>query len=396
MKRIDFALNMLVLGFFWFLVGIAWAPSNKFYQQGLVLLLWLPVFVCMFVLRVQLLKAWLQQRVLSLLIGAFLIWACLSVFWSLSEDIGRELKRVFYVGLFLCAMTLLGLNRQQAIWKSLGFSFVLLVLAFPVSFYLYYIVGMHAFTERLWGIGQIGHPILGGYVIALAVVWGSRFYPKKWWARLLWALLMVMGVSFVAMGQSRGALLALVVGLCAMSLLSVERRYALLICALALGGVSMGFIFFEPILMARGTSYRLDIFLESLDMIVKNPVLGVGVGSDYRVVPYNFSAGFDHAHNSFTHTGIELGGVGFLLWVGVWLLAFFSAWSKRRTREGQLALGTLLVAVVALQFDTGSQWETPRAEWFVVWLPIGLVMALNARREKDSPAAMSPTVASCL
>nr|WP_262371927.1 O-antigen ligase family protein [Pseudomonas peli] len=198
------------------------------------------------------------------------------------------------------------------------------------------------------------------------------------------------------MGQSRGALLALVVGLCAMSLLSVERRYALLICALALGGVSMGFIFFEPILMARGTSYRLDIFLESLDMIVKNPVLGVGVGSDYRVVPYNFSAGFDHAHNSFTHTGIELGGVGFLLWVGVWLLAFFSAWSKRRTREGQLALGTLLVAVVALQFDTGSQWETPRAEWFVVWLPIGLVMALNARREKDSPAAMSPTVASCL
>lgn len=75
-------------------------------------------------------------------------------------------------------------------------------------------------------------------------------------------------------------------------------------------------------------------------------------------MPYNFSAGFDHAHNSFTHTGIELGGVGFLLWVGVWLLAFFFCMVQATNQRGQLALGTLLVAVVALQFDTGSQWET--------------------------------------
>lgn len=384
MKRIDLVLSMVVLGFFWFLVGVAWAPSNKSYQQGLVLLFWLPALVCVFFLRAQLLEALLRQRVLSLFIGAFLIWACLSVLWSQADDIGRELKRVFYVGLFLCAMTVLGVSRPQAIWKTLGIAFVFLVLAFPVSFYLYYIVGMHAFNERLWGIGQIGHPILGGYVMALAVTWGGRFCPRGWCARLLWALLMGMGVLFVAMGQSRGALLALVVGLCAMSLLSIERRYALLGCALVLGCLGMGFVFFEPLLMARGMSYRLDILLESMSMIVQNPLLGIGIGSDYRVVTDNYPAGFDHAHSSFTHTGIELGGVGLSLWSGIWLLALFSIWGGRRTKEGQLALGTLLVAVVALQFDTGSQWETPRAEWFVVWLPIGLVMALNARRDGNN------------
>ncbi|XLY88809.1 O-antigen ligase family protein [Ectopseudomonas mendocina] len=393
-RRIDLVLNVVVLGFFWLLVGIAWTPSNKFYQQGLILLLWIPVLIGVFALRAQLLEAWSRQRAFSLLVALFLLWACLSVLWSQADDIGRELKRVFYVGLFLCAMTILGVSRQQAIWKTLGVAFVFLALSFPMSFYLYYIVGKHAFTERLWGIGQIGHPILGSYVMSLAVIWGARFCPQTRWARLLWIVLMSMGVAFIAMGQSRGALLALVMGLCTMLLLSAERRYAWLGCAVVLGGVGAGFIFFEPLLTARGMSYRLDILLESLSMISQNPILGIGIGSDYRVVTESHLRGFDHAHNSFTHTGIELGGVGFLLWLGIWLLALFSAWGRRRSREGQLSLGTLLVAVIALQFDTGSQWETPRAEWFVVWLPIGLVMALNVRRDVDSPAAMSTTVAS--
>lgn len=129
---------------------------------------------------------------------------------------------------------LAGAEQAAGYMEVTWFSFVLLVLAFPVSFYLYYIVGMHAFTERLWGIGQIGHPILGGYVIALAVVWKSLLSKKMVGTPALGFV--DVRVSFVAMGQSRGALLALVVGLCAMSLLSVERRYALLICALALGG----------------------------------------------------------------------------------------------------------------------------------------------------------------
>lgn len=378
-KRIDLVLNTTVLGFFWFLVGVAWAPSNKVYQQGLVLLLWLPVLVCIFFFRARLLDAWLRQRVFSLLIALFLAWACLSVLWSQADDIGRELKRVFYVVLFLCAMTALGMARQQAIWKTLGVAFVFLALAFPVSFYLYYIVAMHDFNQRLWGIGQIGHPILGSYVMALAAVWGTRFCPAGWRARLLWGGVMVMAMSFVVMGQSRGALLAMVVGLCAMSLVSLERRYAWLGCAAVLVGVGVGFILFEPLLMSRGLSYRPDIFLESLAMIAQNPLLGMGIGADYRVVTDNYPAGFDHAHNSFTHTGIELGGPGLLLWVGIWLLAFLSIWGRCRTKEGQLVLGTLLVSIIALQFDTGSQWETPRAEWFVVWLPIGLVMALKAR-----------------
>lgn len=385
---------MVVIGFFWLLVGVGWAPSNKFYQQGLVLLLWGPTFACALALRSELLEAWLRQWAFSLLIALFFIWACLSGFWSQADDIGRELKRVFYVGLFLCAMTVLGVSRQEVIWKTLGIAFVVLALTFPASFWLFYVVGNHAFTERLWGIGQIGHPILGGYVLALAVIWGARFCPKPLWMRPLWMVFMFMGVAFVVMGQSRGALLALVVGLCALLLMNTGRRYAWLGCGLLLGIAGFGFIFFETLLMARGMSYRVDILLESLSMIAQSPILGIGIGSDYRVVTNSNPLGFDHAHNSFTHTGIELGGVGFLLWVGIWLLALFSAWTKRGTREGQLVFVTLLVAIVALQFDTASQWETPRAEWFVVWLPIGLVIALNARLEKYSPAATSATVVS--
>lgn len=380
-RRIDFALNVMMLGFFWLLVGVAWVPSNKLYQQVLVLLFWFPVLFCAFVLRAQLLELWQRQRLFFSLLVVFLIWACLSASWSRADDIGRELKRVFYVFSFLCAMAMLGANRQQYLWKSLGIAFVFIVLTFPVGFYLYYIVGMHAFSERLWGVGQLAHPILGGYVMALAVTWGMRFFPKAWWMRLFWAALMAMGVLFVVMGQSRGALFALIIGVCVMLFLSVERHYAWLGCAVVLVGVGIEFIFFEPFLMSRGMSYRLDILMESLAIIMQNPLLGMGLGSDYRVVTYNYPAGFDHAHNSFTHTGIELGCIGLLLWIFIWLFALFYAWRARQSREGQLVFSMLLLSIVALQFDTASQWGTPRAEWFVTWLPIGFVVALNARRD---------------
>ena len=43
--RSAWAVGVLCMGYLWFLFGIVWVPSNKLYQQGLVLLLWLPVLL---------------------------------------------------------------------------------------------------------------------------------------------------------------------------------------------------------------------------------------------------------------------------------------------------------------------------------------------------------------
>lgn len=377
--RSIWAVGLLFVGYLWFLFGIVWSPSNKLYQQGLVLLVWLPALVAVIALRKRMQPIWSANRVLLGLLLTLLAWAALSTLWTVAEAPLKELKRVVYVALFLAFFLILAELRSALVWKGLGLAFVALALSCPVSFYLFYVQGMNPLAARLDGMGQAGHPILGAYVMALAVMWGLQFIPRQPWQRLVWAGLISLLIAFVVLGQSRGAMLALALSLLSMPLWNGGRiawLVALITCALAVVGAFL----FMPFILQRGFSYRPEIFASSVQMIMDNPWLGLGVGSEYRVYTANFPEGFDHSHNAFTHAGIELGLPGLLLWIGLWLAAFRVAWLERSSWEGRLLLSSLLVSFVALQFDAASLWGSPRAEWFVTWLPIGLSLAIAVRR----------------
>lgn len=373
---------LITCGYLWFLMGIAWAPSNKIYQQALVALLWLPGLVAMFVFHRRLLEIWRSSRAFCSFLLLFLLWAALSTLWTGADEPLRELKRVLYVGLFLVSLALLSSQHPERIWQGLAVAFVGLAVACFASFYLFYIRDMQPLTTRLGGVGQLGHPILGAYVMALVVIWGARFKPSGIWQNLLWGALMLFALMFILLGQSRGAALALIAGVFALLLLRGGR-------AVWVGGAAIilvCWVFYElftPLILARGFSYRPEIFQASLDMFMQSPWLGLGVGTDYRVVTFNYPEGFDHTHNGFTHVAVELGFPGVVLWISLWLSAFHIAWRRRFSAEGQLVFGTLVVSLAALQFDAASLWGTPRAEWFVVWLPLALTLALIAQPQSD-------------
>ncbi|MGH8465138.1 MAG: O-antigen ligase family protein, partial [Pseudomonas sp.] len=116
-------------------------------------------------------------------------------------------------------------------------------------------------------------------------------------------------------------------------------------------------------------------------MIAEHPWTGLGIGSFYRVTAVGQV--FEHTHNMFTHIAIELGIPGLLLWIGVWLCVLREIWRARATRFGQGLMGLWLFATLAMQFDAASLTATPRAEWFISWLPVGLALTLvwmHARR----------------
>ena len=375
-------LLLITCGYLWFLMGIAWAPSNKIYQQALVVLLWLPGLLAMVIFRKHLLEIWRKSRFFCSCLVLFLVWAALSAMWTGAEEPSRELKRVFYVALFLVSLALLGAEEPRRIWQGLSVGFVGLALACFVSIYLFYVRDMHSLSARLEGIGQVGHPILGAYVMALVVIWGARFKPSGFWPCFIWGALMLFALAFVLMGQSRGAILALIAGVFALLLLRGGR-------AVWLGGAAIGIVcwvgyeLFAPLILARGMSYRPEIFQASLDMFLQNPLLGLGIGTDYRVVTFNYPEGFDHTHNGFTHAAVELGLPGVALWICLWLSALHIAWQHRFSAEGRLVFGTLVVSLAALQFDAASLWGAPRAEWFVIWLPLALTLALVAQPHSD-------------
>jgi O-antigen ligase len=181
------------------------------------------------------------------------------------------------------------------------------------------------------------------------------------------------------MSQSRGAALALLLSVLAMPIYCRDQRTRV-IAATALVLAMLTFWLLEPLVMARGSSHRPEIFMSSLHMIAERPWGGLGLASDYKVMV--LGRPFDHAHNLFSHVAILLGLPGLVLWCIVWFAVLREAWRARDSLVGRGVLGIWIFSFLAMQFDAASLTGSPRAEWFISWLPIGLASVLTWARVK--------------
>jgi hypothetical protein len=66
------------------------------------------------------------------------------------------------------------------------------------------------------------------------------------------------------------------------------------------------------------------------------------------------------------------------------------AWRARDTLLGRGVLGMWVFSFLAMQFDAASLTGTPRAEWFISWLPIGLAGVLVWARAKPGACDKVP------
>ncbi|MBV4505346.1 O-antigen ligase family protein [Pseudomonas sp. BW13M1] len=360
-------------GFIWFLAAIALAPSNKLYQQGLILFLWLPTLGFAWSARHVYAQALRKQPGLWSCVLALLLWCAISLTWSTAEDGAREGKRLVYILLFLLAFPLLAQAGVERASRLLQLGGGLLALAALISIVQFYVVAGNPLVTRIEGIGEISHPILGAYVIAAAVLWLLYSFPSQRGLQLAWALALACLGAFVVFSQSRGAALALVVAV-VLAPLWFRNRSSGLFAVLAALATGVAFYLMYELIMLRGSSYRPEIFHAAMQMIREHPVGGLGLGAFYRVEAAGLE--FDHTHNMFTHIAVELGLPGMLLWLGVWLCTLVAILRARDTSFGKILLVFWVYSTLAMQFDAASLTATPRAEWFISWLPVGLAMLL--------------------
>ena len=373
------AQTWMSIGLLWFLLSIAVAPTNKVYQQGLAVFLWLPALLFAWSARARLKEVVYEQRWIYWPLLGLLVWALISLSWSSEQDLGREPKRLLYIVVFLLFFPIFANGRPERVIRIMQWGGVGLAAATAVAIVKFYVMTGNAWTARAEGLGELSHPILGGYVIGLAAVWLLLWSPRTGLLQAVWAVaLAVLGV-FVLLSQSRGAGLALFFTILAMPIWCRDHR-SRVVAAAALIVAFLAFWFFESFVTARGVSYRPQILMASLHMIAEHPWSGLGLGSDYRVLASGQS--FDHAHNLFSHITILLGIPGLLLWCAVWLGVLREAWKSRETLYGKGIIGIWLFSTLAMQFDAASMSGTPRAEWFISWLPIGLASVLVWARVK--------------
>jgi len=383
----NWARAWLGLGLVWFLAAIALAPSNKIYQQGLVLFLWLPTLALAWSARQVLVQAWRRQPALWISVLLLLAWSGLSLAWSPAEDLGREIKRLLYILVFLLAFPLLAQLGLARIRQLLMLGSGLLAIAALVSIVNFYGLQGESLLARLAGIGEISHPILGAYVVGSAVLFLLYEPPRQRGLQLLWLVALACLGAFTMLSQSRGALLALVLTVI-MAPLWFRDRHSRVFSMLAVVATGLALYAVYDVIAQRGSSYRPEIFHAVVDMIAAHPWTGLGLGAAYDVSAVGMR--FDHTHNMFTHVAVEMGLPGMLLWAMVWLLTLGEIIRARGTLFGKILLGLWVYSTLAMQFDAASLTGTPRAEWFISWLPVGLAMMLPwGRAENDACGKIS-------
>ena len=142
---------------------------------------------------------------------------------------------------------------------------------------------------------------------------------------------------------------------------------------------------------------RLRYYKDVLTHVTSQPFFGTGLGNwklksiDYDskdingyVVPY-------HAHSDFIQLGAELGIIGFLLYVGVFLWAIyyvfiFIKYSKSNIEEKTFVF-LLLIALGVYSVDANLNFPIARPQMLVVWSAIMALIVIYHQRDitsKDS------------
>lgn len=390
MRSDRFILLWLQAGLVWFFLGMGVISSNKLYQQGLVLLFWLPSLAALFVFKERF-GALLKERwAVFLWAGLLLAWAVLSLMWSDVDNPAQRAKRLLYVILFCVGMGTLALEERGRLERLLlGLACAMGAIAVWHIFQFYVQEGM-AWNARLYPGAKIDHPILGGYVMgvcAVIVMASVQQGPKRMLLPAFGAFSLLL--AFMLLTQSRGVMLALLV---AVLLLSFARpfRGSYIIAVLLLLGALFSFFAFEPLVTARGLSYRPEIFQESLRIIGASPLTGIGIAAEYSItLASEPGRTIPHTHNLFLHVAVELGVPGAFLFGVLWLCMGWDAWRYRLSWLGGVLWVVWLYATVAVMFDVATLWNPPRAAWMVTWFPIGLWVALMMNRPGLSRSSLS-------
>jgi O-antigen ligase len=365
----------LAIGLFWLPVGMAVMPGSharSLYHWSLALTLFIPALWLLARNNGGVARRWVSWHPLQACLVLF-AWAGITLIWATGKAPLERLKGPLFVLFFLSGWISWASGRSgeqvAVLLRRVALALALAALAAMIAFPWRDII----WHKRMIGLALLDGPNLSAYVMCCAFIWLAYLpAPTRWMGhgqRLAQLVLLV----FIAWTGSRGAWVALAMCLVAMSLVrrSVrDRLFALVV----VGGLIAALILVPSELTQRGLSYRPQIFRQALALIEGHPWGGLGLGTDYQIFVGNEA--LTHSHNLFTSVAIEIGLPGLLLWAGLWIWIGGQAWRHRGQAVANLLLATWIFASVALQVDGPSLLQSPRAEWFMTWLPLAQALWL--------------------
>ena len=217
-------------------------------------------------------------------------------------------------------------------------------------------------------------------------------------------------IILIVLGSARAFILALIV-IIVLYLLFIfidyrAKKFSITAISIILSGLFLGNIFtqqkgntvnnrletIKDINQDESASQRLRYYFHGIDQIKSNLLIGVGLGNwklksiDYDskgiknyVIPYNM-------HNDFLELGAELGIIGMLLYLSLFVLIAYRIWIyifKVKNYEDRILITTIGISFVIYLIDANFNFPLTRTESQVnfIFLFVIYLLVINEKRE---------------
>lgn len=243
---------------------------------------------------------------------------------------------------------------------------------------------------RMNGLGQLDTHVIAALVYGVIGVFvlyvGLRSASRT--KRLACFAVLILVIVAVYLSDSRNAWVAVPAGMLTFVLADrIQSRSAFVstvAAAATLAALGFVILMLDPdirsLMLPRGGSFRGDIWsavlsrLDSSDWIIGRGILAEeGVQADGLF--------FDHAHNMYLSVLQKGGLVGLGLYLVVLIKAVYTLLSSYSERDAKLAIGILSLGISAHLLDGHELVDKVGASWFLIWLPIGIALGVEWRRQ---------------
>jgi putative inorganic carbon (HCO3(-)) transporter len=299
-----------------------------------------------------------------------------------------ELADLLTLGLVPMTISLLDERR----WDRLLFLLAAVLTISSIFGLAQYAFGGDPLQHRMRGLATHYMTFSGWTLVVTLLLLGDVFFAHKR-RRLLWSLpAVVLGMSTLLLGLTRGAWLGLATGL--LLALAAGRPRALILLPLA---ATLVFLLLPRSVLNRATSTvdfknpatreRIHMLDAGLEMARDRPVLGLGPGlvqpayAEYRVG--DAPTRIPHLHNNALQIAAERGLAGLLAYVAILGVFVLHAWrSSRSTAPAVRAVIVgCLMAVAGVTAAGFFEYNWGDAEvWIVTLVSLSAPFALVPRR----------------
>jgi O-antigen ligase len=380
-------LLLLVIPILWFLRKFGtgrFVPSTPF--DAAVLLLLTALLISMAAVFNM---AYSFQKISGLILGIALFYAAVQHTRTFE---GGEFQLLAIILLAGSGMALAGLPSIIVLSGNQPINVLLEPLPAPILT-LYEMLGTAVNPNEVAGVLGWLIPLLAATTVGF---WRILWRSGRWSLRLVvfgMLFLLILNCAILLATRSRGGILS--VGTALLFMVAIRFRWGKwLLILLSVGLIILGLYFDLGTILVGGVQGsddfglqgRLEIWSRALYGLADFPLTGMGMNGFRQVVHvlyplFSISPTFDlgHAHNHLLQAGLDLGFLGLIAYLGLWLISGAVLWKSwknfPRSIDRVLIIGlsgSLIAGWIFGIFDAIALGAKPGFLW---WLLIGLLMA---------------------